>query len=196
MTAATWARNISAITSPFIVIPILSMVVIGVYSATFFEALKWSVLFFAVGMLPTVLYIIHGVRTGHITDMHIRLRSQRTGPFVVAIASMATLTVMYNLLDAPQSLQSMVNTLIVTGVILGIITHYWKASIHAGTWVGGSIILADLVSTVWLYLLLFTPAIIWARRYRGRHSFWQGVVASLVVAVSVQILLKSFESLA
>lgn len=192
MNKDVWAKIISVVTTPFLSAPLAALITIGVNAGSFGAFLRWGGLFFALSTMVPIVYIVHGVKTGRITDMHIMVRGQRTGPFMVAIAATVVLCVLYGVLHAPHVIQALGYSMLITGVVMMAIMRFWKVSVHAAAWTGGTIVLANLVSVYWLVLLGMVPIIIWARHRRGRHSYWQGITATVVVAVSLQVFLMAF----
>lgn len=192
MTPERLARYVSILTSPFIVIPIVGMIVVFAVSSGLRDAVQWGSMLLLIGIAPTVLYITYGVKRGWITDMHIRLRNERLMPFVIAIVSIAVLTVSYRLLGAPHLLVAMIDTMIILGIVLALVTLFWKASIHAGVWLGSTVFLVITVGRLWAVIAFVTPLIIWARHYRHRHTYWQGIIGAVLSAGVVALSLLLF----
>lgn len=128
-------------------------------------------------------YILINMKLGRITDVHVALREQRTMPFVVATIGAIILAVAYWLTGAPKELSALAISLIVSGILFGIITQFWKVSIHAAAYTGAVIMVVFLVKPLFLWLLIFLPLIIWARLVRKKHSPAEAIAASILNAV-------------
>lgn len=179
------AKAISTITSPFLVVIVFGLWAIGssVQTVHDFALLGGLCLILIVG-LP-FFYILVNIQRGKITDMHVAIREQRAMPFVVATFGAIVLLTLYILLGAPKHLVALAASLIVSGVIFGAVTQFWKISIHAAAYTGAVIIVSFVISFDLLWLLLLLPVIIWARLVRKRHSPAQAILASLLNAVCV-----------
>lgn len=64
------AKYISAVTSPFLIIPLFALWVIAVYSKTFGEFLIWTATFIIFAVLFPFAYVYHGIKKGKLTDLH------------------------------------------------------------------------------------------------------------------------------
>lgn len=121
------------------------------------------------------------LRTGHISDMSISDRRQRTVPMLVAIVAYLSAAVYLHVLHAPLWLQSFFYGAAAYSVLAMLITLRWKISAHAGAaggmaammlwltatglatvdamlWLTGMILLGGIVGTARLVLDRHTPA--------------------------------------
>lgn len=192
MSANKLAKIISTISSPYLVIPLFGIPVTAYNSGSAVGFLGWYVLFILLAIGVPLAYVVWGVKTGRITDLHVMIREQRLAPLLLATAGAAALSVIYQLLGAPHELFVMALILTVNGLIFTPVSHSWKISIHASSYAGSVLIVAGLVSWAWLLLWLLLPAVIWARIKRDRHSLWQGLAAVMVASVSVLAMLYLF----
>lgn len=179
------AKIISLVFSPVVTGSAGWAVVIVAYadSATDFAKLFGLLLLTTIGV-PS-LYIVQGVLRGKITDLHLKMRTQRFIPLVLAVVSSILLTILYGWLDAPQELVAMAATMAVTLALFTVITLYWKISFHVAVFTAGVCVMGELLSWDWLWGLVLLPAIIWARLKRRRHDIWQTSAAALVAAIAV-----------
>lgn len=183
---------LSALASPFLVLPIFAIAVAARCSANRAQFLLWALLgaFFSTGI--PFLYILIGVKTGRITDMHVREREQRNGPFIVALFSSAAGAALLYLAGAPLPLIVLGIGIIANGVVFLLITLRWKISMHpsvyTATVVAGTFLLDHRVA----WLLCMLPAIVWARSHRSRHNIAQGLAAIGIAALITLAVLAVF----
>ena len=182
---------LSALLSPYIVIPVGTIGIIYLRSPREFWLWAGISLFFSTG-LPLV-YILIGVWRGFITDVHVMERQQRGVPFVIAIVGGFIGAFVLCRLGAQPSVWGLSVVQAVNGLAILIITHFTKISVHvsvlSATVVGATILHPAIPPYAFLWLI---PLLIWARLRRGRHSIWQGVggfaVASLLTAFTIAVL--------
>jgi uncharacterized RDD family membrane protein YckC len=184
------AKFISGVSSPFVMVFVFGLRAIAVSVKSTHDFLVFGGLcVFLVSLLP-FFYILLQVKLGKITDIHVAVREQRAVPFVVATCGAVILTITYRLLNAPQNLVALAVALIVSGIVFGVISGFWKISIHSAAYTGAVIIVAFIVNFQLLLLLLFLPIIIWARLVRKKHSVLQSIIASLLNAFCVAATLS------
>lgn len=186
------AKLISVLTSPFLVLAVFGIWTIGLLTVSATEFFRWAVPFFVFIVGIPLVAVLRGIKLGTIADLHIALREERTPPFIIAILSAVSLTAIYILLDAPHYLIALAVAVTVSGIVFGIITTFWKISIHAAAYTGSVLLTAQLVDLRYLYFLLFLPFVIWARYIRKRHSILQSLVATVVVGLCVLATLSLF----
>lgn len=173
----------SALLSPYLVIPIGTLIIIYARSQSnqFFLWAGVSI-FFSTGI--PALFVVANIRRGKITDVHVMEREQRGGPFVVAIISNIFAAGALYALGAPASIWGLSLVVAANGLVLFFITRYYKISMHVA--VLTSVVLAAMVLNPgfngWYFVWLI-PALIWARQARGRHSVKQGLLGFLVAGL-------------
>ncbi len=179
------ALFLSAVLSPYIVIPVGTLYLVWARSRANPE-LFWpwlGVSLFFSTILP-VLFIMYGIWRGTITDIHVMERTQRGGPFVVAIIGSLVAAIALHWMGAPRSVWALSAILAVNGVAMLFITNYTKISIHvavlSATVLGASILepMIHPLTLVWLI-----PALMWGRWRRGRHTWAQGIMGCVVACL-------------
>ena len=189
---------LSAVLSPYIVIPVGTLYVVWARSRAhpeqFWPWLGVSLLFSTI--LP-VLFILFGIWRGTITDIHVMERTQRGGPFVVAIVGSLFAAAALHWMGAPRSVWALSAVLAVNGLAMLLITNYTKISIHvavlSATILGASMLEPELPAKL---LLLLIPALMWGRWRRGRHTWAQGIMGCLVACALTAGTVYSIDGLA
>ncbi len=190
---ASWdkrlAKFISTATSP----ALLGFVGIMIAALTINTAVGWAWTAFMILnlLLPPTLYTIWKVKTGEITDFHIRVRKQRQKPLrVLLLAAIATWIIML-IGNAPFLLSTLAAVSILQSLLFLIVSKQWKISAHSSGMAMFSIILWGFWGSLTQGLLLTIPIVIWARVRLGRHTLAQttvGVIAGSACALIVLYL--------
>ena len=178
--AGVVAFALSAVLSPYLVIPIGSLGIIYARSDSDKFWIWAAISIFFSTALP-VLYVLLGMARGTISDVHVMERNQRGGPFAVAILGGFFGAYVLHRMGAPVSVWGLSLLLSINGLVIGIITTFTKISVHVSvlsSTVLCAVILHPELNPHWLLWMI--PALIWARTKRGRHSVWQGVGGALV----------------
>jgi hypothetical protein len=186
------ARFISGLTSPFVVLSGFGLWVTALLTVGTADFLKWGMLFFIFIVGIPLFFIVLNMRLGTIADLHVTNREERRLPFLLAILSSLCLTAVYVLLDAPSKLIGLSVTFVVCGLVFGLITMFWKISMHAAAYTGSVFIAAWIIDFRYLWLLLLLPLVVWARYVRGKHSIPQSLAATLLVVLCIGASLSFF----
>lgn len=170
------AFALSALLSPYIVIPLGTVLIVASQQGTRRQLVLWTSLSIFFSTVIPALYVVLQIVRGKITDIHVMEREQRSGPFVVAVISSAVGALVLWRIGAPGMVWGLGVVLLVNGLVLSWITTFWKISMHVA-------VLSATVLAAWIWvpgisawgLGWMIPALMWARATRGRHSIWQGL---------------------
>ncbi len=168
--------------SPFITIPYFATWVIRSY-ADAKTLVSYEFLFVGLTVLLPLAWILFGIKRGKISDLHVKVREQRAGPFLLGIAGSLALVISYWAISAPRQLQALALDVAVNAIAFYLMTQKWKVSVHAAAYAAGVTIAWFLVASSAFWLIIFLPAIIWARMRRKRHSLNQALLATVAVVV-------------
>lgn len=175
------ARLISIILSPVTVsLPFIALV--ASYSHESNALLSAALTLFFLSFGPTI-YIIMGVRSGKFTDVDVSLRSQRTGPFLFSILSSLLGFFVLDNIHGSKNLESVLLITVISGIILMIVTFWWKISMHASSLSGAITMLSILYGKIMLPAFLLVLLVSWSRVVLRRHTIAQVTVGSLVSIV-------------
>ena len=175
-----FARQISNILAP------ATISVPGVLLVAFYNARSLaSALFYACVTLfflsfGPMLYIIIGVRFVKFLDVDVSRRKERIGPFLFGLASVLAGLVMLVLIKAPKNLQTLLIITAVSGIVMLVITFWWKISIHASSLAGTVTFLTALYGVIVLPAFLLVVLVSWSRVVLHRHTVAQVVAGALV----------------
>ena len=146
-----------------------------------------TLFFLSVGPL---LYIIIGVRLGKLSDIDVSRRSQRAGPFMFGIVSVMIGWLVLALTNGPRNLQTVMIITVFSGIIMMVITFWWKISMHASSLGGVATMLTVLYGAVMLPLFVLLVFVSWSRVVLRRHTVTQVIAGSLAGIVLSLVILK------
>jgi len=173
---------LSAALSPYIVIPIGTIGIVYARAPDHFW--EWAGLSLLFSTFLPLLYILVGMWRGTISDVHVMERTQRSGPFAVAIAGGFIAAFLLHTLGAPVSVWGLSAIQAVNGLAILAITAFWKISVHVAvltaTVIGATALHPGVPPFAFLWLV---PLLMWARARRGRHSWAQGIAGFGVAAL-------------
>jgi membrane-associated phospholipid phosphatase len=183
------ARKLSNILAPA-TISLPFVLLVAFYQArdrlTAFVYACITLFFLSVGPL---IYILICVRLGKLTDMDVSRRSQRAGPFLFGIVSVMIGWLVLVLTNGPRNLQTVLIISVFSGIIMMVITFWWKISMHASSLGGAATMLTVLYGGVMLPVFVLLVLVSWSRVALRRHTVTQVIAGSLVgIAISLVIL--------
>lgn len=175
------AFALSAILSPYLVIPFGTVGIVATQARGRRDFVLWTFLSVFFSTIVPALYVLVQIVRGKITDVHVMEREQRGGPFLVAVVSVAVGAFVLRAIGAPAVVWGIGLVLLVNGLVLSWITKFWKISMHVSVLTSVVIACIILIPKVSFWSLAWMiPALMWARAMRGRHSPWQGIGGFLV----------------
>ncbi|NWG75254.1 MAG: hypothetical protein HXY24_11705 [Rubrivivax sp.] len=186
---------LSAVASPYLILPAFILLLVGSVASDIREAVLWAGVGGAGVVGVPLLYTVVGVRQARLTDLHVRLREQRKGPFVAALVGAALSAVGLRLVGAPAPLLLGAVATVVNGLLFALITRRWKISLHPAVLAACGVLAGGTVGPSWYLTLAAVPAVIWARVRRRRHTWAQGWVASLLAAAVTGALVAGWRAL-
>lgn len=182
------ANLTSNILNPFLVGVALIVLFSFSSTATTSEAIKWSLITAAVGLLPLTVIIIYLMKQGKLDDFFINAREQRTRIYLMGTVSTIGGLVLLSRLQAPQLLLSGFIAAISVMVIFMLINLWWKISVHTGFIAASSAILVLIYGWAAAITIPLIPLTAWSRIKLDRHSLAQaisGAVLATVIAIAV-----------
>lgn len=184
------ARYISTILSPISVsLPAILLIALYHERNQLTVAINTGLTLFFLSVGP-MIYILIGVRLGKFTDVDVSKRSQRTGPFIFGIISAFAGLLALSWIHGPKNLQTILLLTIISGILMMIITMWWKISIHASSLAGAATMLTALYGTVMLPTFVLVALVGWSRVVLRRHTLAQVIAGScLNIALTTIVLM-------
>jgi membrane-associated phospholipid phosphatase len=183
------ARLISNILAPATIsVPMILLIAFyqarSVLSALIYALL--TLLFLSVGPFA---YILIGVRQGKLSDVDVSKRSERVGPFIFGLLSICLGWFVLILTHAPNALITVLMVTVISGLIMMIITLWWKISLHASSMAGAATMLTVFYGAIMLPTFVLLVLVSWSRVVLRRHTLAQVIAGSLLsIALSAAIL--------
>lgn len=192
----TWkdrmALYLSAVLSPFILIPVFIFLVCYAFSRNIFDIIQsFAICFFFSTIVPFVNIFI-GLKRNKITDIHVAELAQRREPFIVSLISILIGTLVLHLMKVPHEIVILGCVMFLNGFIFFIISLFWKISMHSSILAGIITSLMVLVNVNYAWGFILLPILIWARMHRQRHNIYQGVIAIIIAVVGILIFFRFF----
>jgi len=142
------------------------------------EILLWGVFTAAfAGVFPFLIVYFMYLR-GRVSDIHVAERERRWIPLSASVVSGVLGLIALWLVDAPLQLRALTAAYIVAAMLFIGVSFWWKASVHAGVYVGAFTSCALVLGPWWWSGLAGLPLVIWARSRRHRHTTAQGLVGA------------------
>jgi len=180
-----FAAIIAFISSPPIVLTVFLTYIVFHFSYSMKNAVLWLILaVILIGILP-VLYAYIAAKLGHIKDIYLNRRQDRTGPFLVACLGMIITMMIFYAMDVPKEILLFFMSGILITLIIMIINLFWKISVHATTITMVLMVVNVLSHYSYWYLFIFVPFVMWARVVQERHTVKQVVAGTFLGAVVV-----------
>ncbi len=138
---------------------------------------------------PAAIYLFVHYQ-GRILDiLEVVDRQARLVPYFLMVIGSISALVVLSFIQAPMAIIAVTAVLLVNEIALGALNLYTKVSIHTATPALTALTLGYLVSPLWLWCLLITPIVGWARVARQRHTAKQVVLGSAVATVGTFLTL-------
>ncbi|EIE99915.1 phosphatase PAP2 family protein [Saccharomonospora glauca] len=190
-TGSVWAKVLSEVFAPWVIVIALSGAVAWRATGEPLPTLGWGLLIAVTSSVLPMGVIVWGARRGRWDGHHVRDRTGRLVPFLTLIVLSALCLGLLLWWDAPRMVVALDLAMLAALLVSGLITAWWKVSMHAAVAAGAVVILA-VAYTAWLLPLLGVAALVsWSRVRLGDHTVAQvtvGTVLGIVVGGGVFVL--------
>jgi len=152
------------------------------------DALKWSLILIAVGILPVFLVMVYLARKGKLDNIFTSVRRQRTGVYLLAAVCAVAGGVIIAFLEAPLVLRATFVAGLSAVVVFMVINLRWKISLHIAFIAASAIVLIILYGRIGAISLVLLPPVAWARVESGQHTPAQVVAGAFLAMVIVVVV--------
>ena len=180
------ANLTSNILNPFVVGLITILLLSFESTSSVADAIKWSLILIAVGILPVFLTMVYLARKGKLDSIFTSVRTQRTGVYLLAAVCAAAGGVIIAFLEAPPELRATFVAGLSAVIVFMIINLWWKISLHIAFIAASAIVLIILYGRLGAISLVLLPPVAWARVESGQHTPAQ-VVAGAFLAMVITV---------
>ncbi len=191
VTGPVWARVLSEVFAPWVIVIALSGAVAWRATHEALPTVLWGLLIALTSSVLPMGVIVWGARRGRWDGHHVRDRKGRLVPFVTLIVLSALCLGLLLAWEAPRMLVALDVAMLAALLVSGVITAWWKVSMHAAVAAGAVVILAAAYTAWLLPLLLVVASVCWSRVRLGDHTVAQvtvGTVLGIVVGGGVFVL--------
>ncbi|MCA1186494.1 MULTISPECIES: phosphatase PAP2 family protein [Saccharopolyspora] len=174
------ARVLTEVCSPAVIVLLLPVAVAWRATHAPGPALGWGVFVALTSSVLPMAGIIAGSRAGWWDGHHVRDREGRLIPFVLLISLSSLGLGVLVLAGAPRLVVALDVAMLAALLAIGLITVWWKVSVHTAVAAGAVAMLAVVYSAWWLLLWGLAAAVGWSRVRLGDHTPAQVVVGAVV----------------
>lgn len=188
----SWARLVSNFFVPPIVFPILGVAVAQRDLHDTWRVVLFAEIYGIVGFIFPAIYVLIRVKRGTVTDVHLRERSERRKPFVVALICLAVMWLILAILGAPRGMMQLATFTLFQSVLLLFVTLFWQISVHGANIAGAVVIIGVLFGVE--YALMLSPLIVLVGASRialKRHTPMQVVAGAAMSALIALVVFKT-----
>lgn len=191
----TWARLVSNIFSPPVIWGAMAFPIAYREALTDQQGLSWALTYIALVCIAPGAYVAWMVKRGQITDLHMRVRTQRIRPLLVTIFCALIATLVLKGMHAPPILTSFTLITVIQIAVMLMITMVWQISMHTMS-VSSAVIAAALLFGLGTALLAspLIPIVGAARYSLRRHTLSQLIAGGLLGSVLTLGLLLAMHS--
>ena len=182
----------SNILNPFSVSLIIVLLLSFESTYTTLDALKWSLILIAVGILPVFLVVVYLARRGRLDGIFTNVRKQRTKIYLLAGVCAVVGGVIITYLGAPLVLRATFVAGLSAIVVFMCVNLLWKISLHIAFVAASATILVILYGLIGAISVVFLPLVAWARIESGHHSPAQVAAGATLAAVIVVVAFYLF----
>lgn len=188
-----WARWVSNLCSPPVIWAVLVFPIAFRYTTSQGQAIFCALTYIVLVCLLPALYIFWMVRQGHISDIHMKIRSERLRPFLVSILCTGFTWVVLRAANTPVVMPMMAAIMLALLVVMTVITLSWQISMHAMSTTGAVIAVGAFFGMVPALLILPLVPLVGAARLRlQRHTPAQILAGTLLGGLVTALLLRVF----
>lgn len=171
----------------------ITIIIISYFTApNLAQFFLWAIIGLLFLVFIPFFYVWWEYKKGRITNIRLVKRTERIKPLVFALLSaMVAMTILYQL---TASFQIIVFGLIyiINGLIVLVITKFYKISIHLAVLTACIVGLAIIIDGWILAFLFLLPMVGWARVYKNRHTLGQVLLSLLISAFTTVLILYLF----
>lgn len=149
----------------------------------------WMGLYTLLVVLVPLVYLILLLKRGLVTDIHLRVREQRTRPLLVTVAATVAAWVILQIGAAPRLLVALAAATSIQTIVFLFITLRWKISFHSASAAGMAVMAWLFLGSAAIWFVMTVPLVAWARVRLKRHTTGQTFAGA---ALGSTILLSVF----
>jgi len=189
-------ERIASLTSnmlnPFLIGLVLILLLSFKSTPSVLDAIKWSLISVAAGILPVFGVIIYLVRSQRLESVFINVRKQRTKIYLLASVCAGAGCVILYYLEAPKELIATFVAGFSAVVVFMCVNFLWKISLHTALIAASVTVLIILYGSIAAVTVVLVPLVGWARIELKQHSLAQVAAGALLAALIVVVVFYLF----
>jgi membrane-associated phospholipid phosphatase len=155
----------------------------------------WTGMYIVLTLIAPLGFLLWQLRRGHVTDLDVHFRQQRTWSFAVTCSGFLLAWSTMLISGAPPVLLLIVGTGLLQWLTLSLITLRWKISVHAASVTGATLFLVWGFGFAATPVAVAVPLVAWSRVKLRRHTPAQVAAGILLGCVAFYIALLLTPSL-
>ena len=175
------AQYVSVLSSP----PLMAIagILLGARSLSTSPAWSWAFVFILLSVLPPVSYVLWLLRRGKVTNFHLDVRNERTGPILVVFFNTFLVWMVLYMGGAPALLLGIGTAGLILIALVLAVTLRWKISGHCAAVAGLASLDCMLYGQETVLIAFIVPVVAWSRIQLRRHSIYQALSGALLGGV-------------
>ncbi len=186
------ANLTSNILNPFLMGLVVILLLSFESTSSILDALKWSLILTAVGILPVLLVIIYLVQTGGLDSIFTNAREERTKLYLLTGVCVIVSGIILLHFGAPLMLVATFIAALIEILVFISINLWWKISVHTAFIAALVTILVILYGPIAAVSAVLLPLIAWARIKLRHHSLAQVTTGALLASLIVVMVFYFF----
>ena len=133
------------------------LITVAVYSSMIRTTILGTIIditILLIGLLPGLIYIVIKTRRGNFSHYHLIVKEHRRGTLIILLAGLMTSFLLYKLINAPSTIIDGLTIALIGGVLIALITWFWKISFHAAVAMGcAALFLPISLPTTFIFII-------------------------------------------
>ncbi len=188
------AKMVSFMLSPLFVLLPIPYILVEKVSNDYIYALKWTI-FSYLFILAVAVFIVIGVYLRIFSNFDVSKREQRPMLFFFTAFTIFCYLMSLLVLNGPRILFIAVFAVVLGLIVISLVNHWIKASIHVATITSFLLLIGILYKGYYFFLLLLIPLLSWARVKTNEHTPLEtavGSVLGVLLTVVIYIISRVF----
>ena len=188
------ARIVSMLLSPPIILFPAPFVLVFRKTHDFMTALRWTAIS-DVFLFIMIVFVMYGTYEGFFSNFDVSDKKERPGLFLGGTIVTLLYFISLVFLNAPKILIILVVGILFGIIVIGVLSNWFKTSIHTATISAFSLSLVILYGLNYLPALFLIPLMAWSRIKTKKHTPSEvlvGGIVGIVSAIIIYIIGKSF----
>jgi membrane-associated phospholipid phosphatase len=187
---------LSRVFHPFIVSVVTLWLVMKLSGYNWLISTLWTLLSFAIVILPTLLFILARVRRGRYKDIDVSMREDRPMLYAISGTCMILSIILLVIFQAPVIAQKTLQAGFISIVMGSLVNKFFnKVSLHVLAVAGCAVVLFFVAPIASIALGIVSLLIAWSRLYLSRHTLpevvW-GWLVGVIATIAWMLISQNF----